>query len=328
MHPILVFLLQAVFVTALAALVTWFMFPALWARGIILAGRIGGGLRSNETDVGDVHWHWLEGGHGPPLVVLHGFGADADHWVLVSRGLGRHFRVLAPDLPGHGDSMPGEHLGYSARAQAQRVAEWLDALGIERCILAGNSMGGWVAATLAAEQPERVRALWLLAPLGVQAAKTSDVLRAIDEGLDSPLEFQSVAEFRERVMRPMFAHHPRLPMPLLTWHARRARARRELLNRVLDEVRHESEPLEDLAARIRCPVLLHWGRDDQVTDPSGCRPLCEAIPGCDARELEKCGHLPMLERPVRTQSDFLDFAGQHELFTDTEANTERADASL
>ncbi len=91
-------------------------------------------------------------GHGAPVVVLHGLGSSRSAFNPIFTDLARHYRVIAVDLPGHGDSNAapiGEPL--TPRAQAFAVGEFLDALGIERAHIVGNSMGGWVALELAAD---------------------------------------------------------------------------------------------------------------------------------------------------------------------------------
>lgn len=91
-------------------------------------------------------------GHGAPVVLLHGLASNRGAFNPIFTELARHHRVIAVDLPGHGDSdalHPGEPL--TPRAQAFAVGEFLDALGIERAHLVGNSLGGWVALELAAD---------------------------------------------------------------------------------------------------------------------------------------------------------------------------------
>jgi len=95
----------------------------------------------------------------PPLVLLHGLGEGGADWDGVAPAFGRHYRVYAPDLRGHGRSdRPGD---YSVELMAADVLGFLDALQLDRVDLIGHSMGGLVGCLLAGDHPERVRRLVL-----------------------------------------------------------------------------------------------------------------------------------------------------------------------
>lgn len=290
------------------AVLSWFAAPGFWSAVLIATGRRLSGLASRFITVAGVRWHYLEGGAGPRLVLLHGFGADADGWLQIARILGRHFSLVIPDLPGFGESEPPGHLRFDIESQAGRVEAFLDRLGIDDCVLAGNSMGGYVATMLAARNPSRTRALWLLAPLGVRGTGTSPALSAIDAGDLGGLEIASLRQFRERVLGIMFHRRPWMPAPIVHRLARRAMAIRQDAARMLHEARFGSEPLESIAARVTRPVLLQWGENDGVVDPSGAIVLQRAFSRASRHMIAECGHLPMLEKPGASAQAFIDFA--------------------
>jgi alpha-beta hydrolase superfamily lysophospholipase len=88
---------------------------------------------------------YLEGGTGAPLVLVHGFGADKDNFTRVARYLTPHYRVILPDLVGFGESSHRTDVDYHYAAQAERVRAFVQALGLSRIDLGGNSMGGGIA---------------------------------------------------------------------------------------------------------------------------------------------------------------------------------------
>ena len=151
----------------LVVLAAWLFWPAPLARLFRSLDRRAGRLHVCRVDVNPINWHVLEGGRGETLVLLHGFNADADHFNRVARHLTGHFRILAPDLPGFGETLSSASNDYRIEAQAETVVEWMDGVGIQRCYLGGSSMGGFIACAIAARYPDRIRALWLLAPGGV-----------------------------------------------------------------------------------------------------------------------------------------------------------------
>ena len=109
-------------------------------------------------------WYVEIAGQGPDLVLLHGLGASSFSWRHNRAPLSRHFRVITPDLPGHGRSPAPLDADYRAEALVRGVVDFLDWQGLETVALGGNSLGGGLSLVLAREQPARVSALVLLAP--------------------------------------------------------------------------------------------------------------------------------------------------------------------
>ena len=118
-------------------------------------------LDSGETYV------YLDGGTGPTLLLLHGFGATKDNFTRVAALLTGTYRVVVPDHLGFGESDKPEHADYSPVAQARRLRAFVQALGLGAVDLGGNSMGGHIAMTYAALYPDAVRSLWLIDAGGV-----------------------------------------------------------------------------------------------------------------------------------------------------------------
>src|ERR671932_1977557 len=108
---------------------------------------------------------YLTAGEGPPLVLLHGVGTSSGEWSWVLPDLARNHRVYTIDLPGYDGSY--EPPDYSPAYTAQFVSSFLDAVGVERAVVVGNSFGGLVALRLALSEPERVSALVLVDSAGL-----------------------------------------------------------------------------------------------------------------------------------------------------------------
>jgi len=123
-------------------------------------------VRERRLELAGIDTALLEGGEGDPVVLVHGPGANAVHWMRVVPGLARTHRVIAPDLPCHGASE-----AFRGEPDAGRMSSWLDELVERTCAgppaLVGHLMGGAIAARFAAERPARLRRLVLIDTFGL-----------------------------------------------------------------------------------------------------------------------------------------------------------------
>ena len=136
---------------------------------------LGGEVR--YYDAGGVRTRCLEAGSGPALVLLHGTGGHAESWIRNVVPLGARFRVYAIDMLGHGFTNKPEG-AYAPRDYAAHVRAFLDAAGIARAHVNGESLGGWVALWLALDAPERVDRLVLNAAAGLKLSEAQEVVPA------------------------------------------------------------------------------------------------------------------------------------------------------
>src|SRR6185437_5690360 len=144
--------------------------------------RFASGLKRRAIQVGDHRIVYSEGGHGEPVVLLHGFGASADSWNRFAKPLTRHYRVIAPDQPGWGASTRIESASYGYPAQVERLHEFLAALGPKRVHLVGHSMGGFIASAYAARYPDEIITLGLIAPHGMLEPEPGELARSAAQG--------------------------------------------------------------------------------------------------------------------------------------------------
>lgn len=286
--------------------VFWRLWPGPLARAFQWIERRRSGLRSRRIQHRQIDWHYLEGGHGEPLLLLHGFNADSDHFCRVSKYLRAHFRILAPDLPGFGDTRLDDGPSFRVEDLADRILDWLDAIGVHRIYLGGNSMGGYLAVAMARRAPDRIRALWLLAPGGLRTARLSPVLEEVAEDRHNPLVVRNINDFR-RLLDYCFVRPPWIPAPLLRFLARRMMANAVRAQRIFDAMRYDSSPLEELADNLAVPALITWGQADQVLHPTGAALLEQRMPSTRSLILPGVGHLPMLEAPKTSAEAWLAF---------------------
>lgn len=249
---------------------------------------------------------YLEGGSGEPLVLVHGFGADKDNFTRVAGLLTPHYRVIIPDMPGFGESSKPADVTYTIDEQALRLDQFLAAIGIDGAHLGGSSMGGWTALQYAALFPQKTRSLWLLAPAGVESAKLSEVREIYAKTGKMPLIIERPEDY-PALMAMVMNHPPFLPHGIKTVLAERAYSNRELLKKIMAGLHGVSTPSEQLATQVKAPTLIVWGERDRTLDVSGAGILQKLIPGSELIVMPDIGHLPMLEAPKQSASDYLRF---------------------
>ena len=287
--------------------------PGLFKEPLLQMNRALSGLEEKTIRVAGHDIHYLEGGQGEtPIVLLHGIFAEKDHWTDFARSLTGQHRILAPDLPGFGESSRHEGEAYDYAAQTERLRALLDALGLARLHLAGSSMGGTLAALLALQHPERVASVAFVgAPHGIRSARPSAMDRLIDQG-QAPLVAHDAASF-EAMMDLVFEKRPFLPYPIV--HAAQAEALRNAPSnmRLWQAQLKDRYLLQERVGALRAPTLVLWGGRDHVFDATGAEVLRTHLPQAHISVLPDLGHLPMMEAPgdaARRYAGFLQSLAQ------------------
>lgn len=284
----------------------YYLFPATAFNLLVRAERAIGGLERHTVQVQGLRFEYLTGGQGETLILLHGFGANKDHWTRIGRYLTPRLRVIAPDLPGFGESSRTPDNDYSIRAQAARVDAFVRALGISAFHLGGSSMGGNIAGVYAATYPEKVKSLLLISPGGVVSAEASEMQRLMTVGGTNPLLAENDEDY-DRLMDFVFVQAPFVPRPIKHVLVREATAHRSLNMEIFTQIRQswQIEPLEALLKGRKVPTLIIWGSRDRVLHVSGAKILEAAMPNARAEIMDSVGHLPMIEKPSATAEVYL-----------------------
>src|SRR3954470_9467764 len=267
-------------------------------------------LRMHDVPVGKLKISTLTMGEGPDMLLLHGLGGAKSSFLDTAAALSRRYRVHAMDLPGFGGSSKPASAPYGAAYAAKAVIGAMDALGIERAHLVGNSMGGRVAIEVGLERPDRVGGLALLCPavafvrrdwhwlvrilrpelgvlphsLGRRRIEQQFWSLFADRDLVDPSVADIVVDEFERIYRNAGARLAFL-----------ASARSIYLEAPFG--RHGFYPR---LAQLQPPALFVWSSHDRLI-PERFRPHVERwLPQAEQVVLQGCGHAPQVERPERT----------------------------
>jgi abhydrolase domain-containing protein 6 len=267
--------------------------------------RFKAGFRRRSVQVDDHRVVYSEGGKGEPVVLLHGFGASADNWNRFAGRLTKRYRVIAPDLPGWGQSTRIDSASYAYPQQVERLHRFLEALGLLRVHLVGHSMGGFIASAYAARYPEEVITLALIAPHGVAEPQPSELALSVAAG-DNWLVATSVPEF-DRLLNKVFAKRPYLPKSvfrLLANHAIRNSAKSA---RIFAEMQSNDPTLEERLSRIKAPALIVWGEQDRVLHVSCAEIFRQGIKNSELLVIAGSGHMPLIENARECATAWLKF---------------------
>ncbi len=264
---------------------------------------VGATVRANG-----VATNFLEAGSGDPVVLIHGSGPGVSayaNWRLTLPELAKELHVLAPDMVGFGYTERQADATYNLKTWVDQLVGFLDALGISRASIVGNSFGGAIALALAGQHPERVDKLVLMGSVGVPFP--------ITEGLDAVWGYEPSFEAMRGIM-DYFAHS------------------RELVNDELAEVRYQASiqpgfqesygsmfpaprqrwvdamvTPDDVIAALPHQTLIVHGREDAVIPLQNSYRLLELIPSAQLHVFGKCGHWSQIEHMAAFNELLRDF---------------------
>lgn len=293
----------AIAIALLAIAFAFWRDPYRLVRSEYARQRLALGFQRKTADIDGERWVWVERAasraDAPTIVMLHGYTGSKENWYRLARALGRRYRLVVPDLPGWGESARDANADYGYAAEAARVAAFLRRVGGAPVTLLGHSMGGGVAAVVAARHPDLVARIGLLDSSGVEFAENAFGRDVLDGG--NPFGVHDAASL-ENYLSILF--HQRRARPWIPWpaaHALIAQRRREgdFEQSILDRIGRGDErflPGEE-AARIRQPALLVWGVQDRVIDPSAMDLYGARIPHARKLLLPGSGHMTLMEFP-------------------------------
>lgn len=287
----------------LAAFVVW-RDPYAVVRTEFARQRIAAGLSQASVEVAGHRWVYAFDDDAPrdaPVVVmLHGFTGSKENWYPLARRLEGRYRVLVPDLPGWGQSERKPGADYGFVAQSARVAAFIRTVSPNRpVVLLGHSMGGGIAALVAARHPDLVARVGLLDAAGVRFADNRFGLEVLAGrnpfGVGDARTLQAYVDtvFHDAGAKPW------IPWPVSQIVVARRRHDARFEQRVLDRIGRSGERFTpgEAARAIRQPTLLLWCRQDAVIDPSAMALYGARIPEARRVLLDGCGHMSLVEQP-------------------------------
>jgi pimeloyl-ACP methyl ester carboxylesterase len=266
--------------------------------------------------VGEINARYWVLGQGSPLLLIHCLGGSCEHWGHNVQALSQGYRVYVFDLPGFGRS-DKEIEDLSPSFAAEFVAAFLDAQGVDRASLVGNSLGGAVSLQFAVHYPHRLEKLVLVSSggLGREVRLSLRLLKipilgefvawawATRPGMR--LSLRSIV-YEPQVIREEFVDQ-------MAELARLPGAKEMLLSvaRTVTDLRGQNmkllEPLLRRVLEIEAPTLIIWGAQDPLVPVAHAHVAHQMIKDSQLHILDRCGHVPQIEKPEEFNQLVLDF---------------------
>jgi pimeloyl-ACP methyl ester carboxylesterase len=248
--------------------------------------------------------HYQEAGSGPAVILLHGLGGDSSNWAPTVGPLAKSHRVIVPDQIGFGRS-DKPLINYRVATLVDFLAGFMKELKIERATLVGNSLGGWTAVAFALAYPQKVDRLVLVDAAGFRLDRDADprILNGLNPATrDAMKQVMALAFYNKE----LFASDAAVDM---LFARKIATGDGYTIQRFIDSVLRGDDVLDNKLAAIKQPTLIIWGREDGLTPLSMGERFKKEIAGSELFIIEKCGHVPQLEKPAEFNAALSKFLG-------------------
>ncbi len=266
---------------------------------------------SRFTNMNGLKVHYRDEGDGFPILLLHGLGSSLHTWDEWANRLKQHYRVIRLDLPGFGLTGPNKEHAYTQADQVAFLERFLDRIGVQKCHIAGNSMGGWISWWFAYNHPHRVERLALLnalvypmqniTSLGIRLARMPIMKQFAKYMTPRSIVVQSV----KQVYRNKSLITPELIQRYYDMLLRKGN--RHAFVACCNGIYWKNTPR---IKNLQTPTLVMWGSKDLWIPVEHAYRLKEDIPNAKLVVYNGVGHVPMEEVPARSAQDFRSFIEQ------------------
>lgn len=248
-------------------------------------------------DAAGVSTHYHDAGAGTPVLLLHGSGPGVSAWANWAKtipALSRSARVVAPDLVGYGLTSRPDDVTYSLRTWTDHAWAFLDALGLEKVAVVGNSLGGRIALAMAEDHPERLDRLVLMGAPGVGMT--------ITEGLKALRAYEPSPKAMRELLTTYFAVDTSIitdELVKIRYDASVLPGAHEAYTAMFSDPEHSGNDLgisEEQVQAVHLPVLLVHGAEDKVVPPQVAWNMVNLLPDADLAIFARCGHWTQIER--------------------------------
>ena len=257
--------------------------------------------------------YWVVGDKGSPVILIHGIGQYVEHWASAISALAEHHQVYAVDLPGHGKTDKPLNISYTLDDLSQFIKDLMSALGIEKAHIVGHSLGGAISMRLVLRQTAAVDRL-VLVDSGGFGREVSMMFRILSLPLLGEM-FTRPSLSGSATLLKMFVHSPANITDEMIEHNYQMStlpgAQQSVLKALRTNVNFwgqiDNSPDIRAITSITNPVLVIWGRQDNLIPAAHAEIAAEGFPNVRVQIIDNCGHFPMLEHASEFDRLLLDF---------------------
>ena len=253
-------------------------------------------------------------GTGESIVFLHGFSADKNNWIRFVRYLPKKYHVLAIDMPGHGDNIQNDVQKYDPTSLSLGVGKIIDAIGLDRFHIAGNSLGGLVSKIYAFRHPDKIITIGLFDSAGVISSEPGEFFKGLEKGYN-PFDVKTREDY-DVLKAYAFHNQPFIPWPVDAVMARERIKRNDFNQKIFNDVIQQKALLNpdfqnEMVSHLTMPVIVIWGDKDRILHVSSVEVYRQYIQNLEVVILKDCGHMPMIERPEETAKYYTNFISKY-----------------
>lgn len=250
--------------------------------------------------------HYVEAGSsGQTVILLHGLGGDTTNWAMTIPALASKYHVYVPDQIGFGQS-DKPIINYRVATLVEFLTQFYKKLGIEKATLVGNSLGGWTAAAFTIAYPEKVEKLVLVDAAGYTSKRwggpepSKELYSVLNPATTADLKKSMSAVFYNKAMITDAFIETAFVNKLKKGDG-------YTINAFIDSVMRGDDYIDDKVKNIKAPTLVIWGREDGLTPLAMGEAFAQDISGAQKLIIEKCGHVPQLEKAMEFNAGLLKF---------------------
>jgi pimeloyl-ACP methyl ester carboxylesterase len=299
----LLWILAVIATLGIAIAVSFYERPVSYLEGLVHFQMAAAGAHSRSVTVGGHRMHYYEMGpsDGPPVVLVHGLGGQAEDWRNLSPFLrGAGYRVYMPDLFGYGRSEKPADFSYSVPDEAAAVVAFMDAMGLKQVDLGGLSMGGWIVQKVAADHPDRIRKLMLFDSAGLSVKPT----------WNTELFMPASAIELDQLDALLMPNPPQIPPFVMRDILRISHNDAWVMRRALASMLTGRDATDTLLPQFKMPVLIVWGQVDHIMPVEQGQKMHQLVPQSQIDIVAGCGHLAPIQCADRVGPTVRDFLKQ------------------
>ena len=291
MKRVLHFLLTLIGLSVIAVGAIYFIYPGVILSTIQSLSVKGAGLEHRQVDINGYQAHYYEGGseNQDTVVLLHPFTEDKSSFVTSVRTLTQRYRVILPDLQGHGDNTQLIGRDYSIQGQRAFIEKLLQKLNANRVFIGGNEMGGHIALAFTARSAKKTLGLILINTSGISQANGSTY-----EPLPNTID---TAYFADKFTR-LYVTPPTYPKPILQYLANQLNPKTNFFNDMLKQMESGDDfQLDNKTTSIIAPTLILWGLKDPILSSKIATRLENTLANATLKKMDNAGRSPQFELP-------------------------------